>query len=78
MKIRLGSLQPQQVARLQVTLIMQLEIVLGSYHFELPLALYPDYSRCEVEAGAFQYDFNYKLVFLSETKMQNFIIPEVT
>lgn len=36
MTIKLGNLLPQQVAQLQLQLIMQLSIVQGSYSFELP------------------------------------------
>ena len=69
LSIKLGNLQPEQVARLKVQLIVQLQIVQGSYHFELPTSFYPDYSRHGVDAGQFKYSFSYRVVLACQTKI---------
>ena len=79
MTIKLGNLLPNQELKLKVKLIMQLEIVLGSYYFELPLGLYPDYSRhLAAEAGLapYEYEFKYKMAIASQTKITNLSMPE--
>jgi len=47
---------------LKIQLIMQLQIVQGSYHFELPTSFYPDYSRHGLNAGMFNYTFSYRVI----------------
>ena len=74
--VKLGNLLPEKTLQLQVRLIMQLEVVNGSYHFSVPLAYFPDYSRHGLTAEAFPYEFNYKVSLKSGSKIQNLSIPE--
>ena len=54
---------------------MQLQIVQGSYHFELPTSFYPDYSRHGVDAGQFKYSFSYRVVLACQTNIYILSIP---
>lgn len=74
--VKLGNLLPEKVMRLQVRLIMQLEVVNGSYHFAVPMAYFPDYSRHGLTADAFPYEFSYSVSLISNSKIQNLSIPE--
>lgn len=78
MSIRLGNLLPEQTLRLRLKLIYQLEILQGSYHFELPMGLYPDYSRhVPKEAGqALTYEFSYQVSIACQSKISNLSVPE--
>ena len=42
-------------------LIVQIPILNGSYHFDLPVAFYPDYSKHEVGKNDYNYDFSYEM-----------------
>lgn len=57
MSIKLGNLLPKQKAVLKYQLIVQLAVVNGSYHFELPVAFYPDYSKHGAKKNEFDYEF---------------------
>ncbi len=61
---------------LKIKLIMQLEVKFGSYYFSVPMAFYPDYSKHGVKADAFPYDFKYRLVVESTSKLQSLILPD--
>ena len=78
MSIRLGNLLPEQTLRLRLKLIMQVEILQGSYHFELPTGLYPDYSRhVAKEAGQpLTYEFSYQVSIACQSKISNLSVPQ--
>ena len=71
MNIKLGNLLPEQTLRLKIKIISQLEIKQSSYYYELPMGLYPDYSRHQAkEAGdPFAYEFSYKVQIASQSKI---------
>ena len=78
MSIRLGNLLPESELRLSIKLIMQVEVSLGSYHFELPVGLYPDYSRHQAGEGdsqQFDYEFSYKISIACQSKISNLSMP---
>ena len=40
------------------------------------MALYPDYKRMGLDAGAYPYDFSYRVALTCGTKIQNLSIPQ--
>ena len=56
-------------------LIVQLESYQGSYHFELPSAFFPDYSRHGADVDAYAYGFSYDFTVSANSKIQNLSIP---
>ena len=74
--VRLGNLLPKKTLSLKVRLVTQLDVVNGSYHFAVPMAYFPDYSRHGLTADAFPYEFSYSVNLISNSKIQNLSIPE--
>ena len=67
MSVSLGNLLPGQEAVLKQSIICQLEVVGGSFAYNLPSAFYPDYRRHGVRDPAdFSYEFNYEVRLIAE------------
>ena len=75
MSIQLGNLQPGQEATLNLQIVQQLKVQLGSYMFELPMAFFPDYSRYGVKKDDFIYDFSYEVRIQSSSRIKQLSIP---
>lgn len=68
MSVSLGNLLPGQEAVLKQSIISQLEVVGGSFAYNLPSAFYPDYRRHGVRNPAeFAYEFNYEVRIIAES-----------
>ena len=57
-------------------LIVQIPIINGCYHFDLPAAFFPDYSKHEVELADFSYDFTYEIHIQAKNKISLLSLPQ--
>ena len=75
MTIKLGNLQPQQDAIINLQVITQLKVLNGSYQFELPMAFYPDYSKHGARKGDYPIDFNYQVHLQTKSPISSLSLP---
>ena len=76
MAIKLGNLLPEQVAQLQLRLIMKLSFVLGSFSFELPKSFYPDYRSHGAAARSYKYSFKYRVSLSASSSIDTLSVPQ--
>ena len=74
--VKLGNLLPGKTAKIKATIVGKLEVVGGSYSYQIPTAFYPDYSRCGIDEDAFEYEFEYKVEFNANNPISSLHIPE--
>ena len=57
-------------------LIVQIPILNGSYHFDLPVAFFPDYSKHEVGKNDYNYEFSYEMRIQAKSKITRLSLPQ--
>ena len=55
---------------------MQLSVLNGSYHFDLPVAFYPDYAKHGVKKTDYYYEFSYEVRIQAKSKIVRLSLPE--